>query len=289
MGNKALFAFIMISVLLLAGCATDTTTSKKKVSEPDYTGFMELKAGQWTEMVSKGVSGKVTTRTEVLEHSPSLSKIQVTTGEGAGTVIAQIWIDMQSGEASKYVVKAGGKVSCHDASGVPDDYVPSDGKQFDPDVRFTYDIYNTPTGKDVAVAKFSSASGETWVSSEVPFGIVKVMMEGETVSSLYDFGTIGARSSISDDELEGCDDGLSAFALPAQEGYDEAGSEAEADGPEPLPAEEETLADEEEEGSATVETEVKAMGTGQQQVVFACADCEAMPPAAKSACLAACE
>jgi hypothetical protein len=101
--------------------------------------------------------------------------------------------------------------------------------------------------------------------------MVKVVQDGKTVLSLNDFGTIGAKSKISESEVDGCTD-MSALASKYQQPSA------------PAPAEEEEAAADEE-----VDYTAKAIDTRTgNEVQLGCDACDSMPPAAKSACLAAC-
>ncbi|MFC1742184.1 hypothetical protein ACFL3V_06630 [Nanoarchaeota archaeon] len=283
--NKRVFSIsliILIAALLLTGCAEDIKTSKKTAkktaSSADYTGFMDLKAGQWTETVSRAAGEKITTRIEVLEQSPSLNKFQITTGPADEKIIAQVWIHPINKIATKYVVKAGGDVTCYDMEDVPDGYVPAEQGSYDIDrVKPTYDIYTTPTDKEVSVAKFKTSKGEIWLSSEVPFGLVKMMTDGDTISSLYDFGSIGAKSMISAQEIDDCRDLSGVMDTLADYTSDDDEEEADDEYEEYYETEPET-----------VKTSINTQDKADDDVTFDCGDCSGMPPAAKSACLAAC-
>jgi hypothetical protein len=152
----------------------------------------------------------------------------------------------------------------------PNDAVPSEGGAYPadkPDLK--YGTYTTPTGKTLAVAIYTTAQGESWVSSEVPFGIVKMISGGKTVMELQDYGTIGAKSLITDSEVENCQD-LSAMMKKAQAQLPTQTNDEPADAPD-------------------YSTTVKEAGTGNTVPGFSCSQCDNMPTAAKSACMAACK
>lgn len=191
---------LLLAITLSPAC--DDTTS-------GYTGFMAPAAGQWTEYVYTNgeeshlkmeyigqdtVDGKTCTGFEM-------------TVSGEEETIMQIWTEDATGQAVKYVVKMGGQVICMDVSQSP--YEPPETEtpgEYEPDLPdITYGTYTTPTGKTVNVAKFAIDGGETWVSSQVPFGMVKVVdASEETTMYLYDFGTTGAQRDISKTEMESC-------------------------------------------------------------------------------------
>ena len=190
---------LLLAITLLPAC--EETPS-------GYTGFMAPAAGQWAEYVisteeshlkmeyigQDTVDGKTCTGFEI-------------TMSGEEETIAQIWTETATGQAVKYVMKMGAQVICIDVSQNP--YEPPETETpgaYEPNLPdITYGTYTTPTGKTVNVAKFAIGGGETWVSSQVPFGMVKVVdASEETTRYLYDFGTTGAHRDISKAEMENC-------------------------------------------------------------------------------------
>ncbi|MBN1543854.1 hypothetical protein JW898_00150 [Candidatus Woesearchaeota archaeon] len=272
---------LFIALLLLSGCGSGAKPAATSANPVKYSGFMELKAGQWVETVSKHDGQTIKTRTEVIENSPSVAKFQIITEIGGEETVAQFWLDRTKGKPTKYLIKSGGDVMCLDVSQMPEGSVPSDGGSYPADRQgITHGTYSTPTGKEVTVARFTTADGEAWVSSNVPFGLVKVVQEGRTVMSLYDFGTIGAKSRIEQSDIDSCEDaGLSDIR---QDPKTEKGYEQEYD--------HEAYYESESSGQDE-DTDYEAYSydrnTGDDKN-FNCAECEGMPPMAKSACLAAC-
>jgi hypothetical protein len=271
--RKGLYIIMFIVCLLLSGCAGQIQ------KQPEYSGFLDLKAGMWSEIVSKDDGRKVTTRTEVLEHSPSATRFQVIQSVDDYVSVMQFWIDNEKGRVTRYIIKEDGEVLCTDAGLLPSGMVPSDGSRFAPKQGITLDTYTTPGGKKIDIARFTSSSGEIWVSSEVPFGIVKMVSDGETVSSLYDFGMIGAKSRLSDDDVDSCS-GATSFT-GSRTTYQEVQDEEVDTG----------TTEEEYEGyreeSDSYRTEVREAGTWDQGSI-GCSACDQMPEAARNACLAAC-
>jgi hypothetical protein len=204
--KKILFILMAIAMLLLFGCAAEKQV-EKPAEPPKYTGFMEWKAGMWTEMISIQSGEKVKQRMEIIENSPTLSQLQIITEKDGIETVSQIWIDLEERVVSKFVTKTDDEVLCLNIDSIPLAYVPADPRAYPPDdPEISYGIYTTPTDKKVVVAKFERTTGDSWVSSEVPFGIVKVEVAHKTAEELYDFGTIGAKSRISDEEIEACTD-----------------------------------------------------------------------------------
>ncbi|MBU2561337.1 MAG: hypothetical protein KKD17_03490 [Nanoarchaeota archaeon] len=269
---------VVAAMLALSGCAGGQTEAKPTAKPAKYAGFMDLKAGQWAEVVTKSGGETVKTRTEVIESSPSLAKFQIITEADGQETVAQFWLDRREGKPTKYLVKSGEEVMCLDVSQMPKGAVPSEGGAYPSDKPgITHGTYPTPTGKEVTVAKFTTSSGEIWVSSEVPFGLVKTVSNGKTVSSLYDFGTIGAKSRIDEADAEDCRDmseEVSYVAAPPEQEEEQTDYEAYY---ESEPADEDQ----------NYEASTYERGTGED-VDFNCADCEGMPAMAKNTCLAAC-
>ncbi len=192
---------LLLAITLLPACDDGTSSG--------YTGFMAPAAGQWAEYVYTNgeeshlkmeyigqdtVDGKTCTGFEM-------------TMLGEEDTIMQIWTEVATGQAVKYVVKMGDQVICMDVGLSP--YEPPETETpgtYEPNLPdITYGTYTTLTGKTVNVAKFAIDGGETWVSSQVPFGMVKVINASEeTTMYLYDFGTTGAQRDISKAEMENC-------------------------------------------------------------------------------------
>ncbi len=203
-------------------------TTTPSGAEGTYTGFMEVSEGQWVEYVmeSEGMETKQRIEnigTDIVNGVKSTG-LEMEIEAGGQTSITQMWVDSSTQELVKYAMKTQDMVMCMDVGnmeeevpalggdeGTPEDYPPDM-----PDI--SYGTYTTPTGKTVNVAKFISEEGEYWVSSEVPFGMVKVIdPDGETVMYLHDYGLSGAARSISESEIENCmefSEGMPSVSFP---------------------------------------------------------------------------
>jgi len=192
---------LLLAITLLPAC--DDTSS-------GYTGFMATAAGQWAEYVMSGNGEESHLKMEYIGQDTVDGKTCTgfeMTMSGEEEIIAQIWTETATGQAVKYVVKQEEEVICMDVSHSP--YEPPETETpgaYEPNLPdITYGTYTTPTGKTVNVAIFAIGGGETWVSSQVPFGMVKVVdASEETTMYLYDFGTTGAQRDISKAEMEDC-------------------------------------------------------------------------------------
>jgi len=203
---------------------TQTTTTAKTTAPTTtigagdagiYTGFMEAGAGQWVEyvMMADGKESRHTMKNIEADVIDGVRCIGFEMEMSAEETTMQMWVDSSTNELVKYAIKIKGEVMCMDAGPALENLPASGGEDGTPeDYRLdmpgmTFGIYTTPTGKSVRVAKFSSEEGEYWVSSEVPFGMVKTIdPSGETVMYLYDYGLSGATGTISKSEIENCRD-----------------------------------------------------------------------------------
>lgn len=120
------------------------------------------------------------------------------------STVTQIWIDKATGEVVLFLIKMGDVVMKMDITASQDTDVPGEDEPWDePGAKeLGTGPYTTPTGKTVNVTKYTLGTDEYWVSSEVPFGEVKDISDGEVYMELYDFGFSGAQRGISREEAE---------------------------------------------------------------------------------------
>jgi hypothetical protein len=285
----AVFFSALLS-LLAAGCSgKEPAAPQNEAEEPaGYSGFMELKAGMWSEMNVKSGTATSIMRTELIENSPSESRFQVTTNAGGRETVSQIWIDRNTGRPTRYAVKSGNTVSCPDASKVPKSQLPANADLYPENPSLETGMYSSE-GKKVSYVKFAKSGTETWVSSEVPFGVVKVVSAGKTIMSLHDFGIIGAKSMISEKEISGCtgaaDEDSDNLAEESREETADTSSSESRKTDSTTETAPETGSEQAEEDDKTVATSVTYKG---EESSLPCAQCKGMPAAALKACLAAC-
>ena len=209
---------LLIAITLLPGCGAGCEGGPEGGGVPSdgggapgaYTGFMSAAEGQWVDYIIAS-AGENHQRMEHIGQDTVDGKTCVgfemtMTVPQQGETIMQMWTDAATQQLVKYVMKMEGQVICVDVSQSP--YEPPETEtpgEYDPNVpNVSYGTYTTPTGKTVNVAKFAVGEGESWVSSQVPFGMVKVVDSGVEVMYLYDFGTSGAERDISKAEMESC-------------------------------------------------------------------------------------
>jgi len=191
---------LLLSITLLSAC--DDTSS-------GYTGFMQAAEGQWVEYVTSPNGEEPDLKMEYIGQDTVDGKtctgFEMTTSGEEETII-QIWTETATGQAVKYVMKMEDQVICMDVGESPELPETETPGEYDPNLTdISYGTYTTPTGKTVNVAKFAIGAGEEWVSSQVPFGMVKVVdASGKTTRYLYDFGMTGAQRDISKTEMENC-------------------------------------------------------------------------------------
>jgi len=188
-----------------------------------YTGFLKLKQGAWSEIVFIDKGGKESLQRSVYLGEKTIEGvltygIEIDSNVSDNTnAILQIWLDKKSDKAIKIVSKLKGKneVVCVDES-LMKLLVPS-FESFLPAVftpvryssinQYTYGTFTTETGKTIQIAKFIDENKtEIWISSEVPFGIVKAVdtENNKLVANLRDFGLTGAKPKISETEMANC-------------------------------------------------------------------------------------
>jgi hypothetical protein len=190
---------LLLAIILLPAC--DDTTS-------GYTGFIAPAEGQWAEYVISTNGEESHQKMEYIGQDTVDGKtctgFEMTFSEQEETIM-QMWTETATGQVVKYVVKMGDQVMCMNVGQSPEPPETETPNEYDPNLpNISYGTYTTPTGKTVNVAKFATGS-EVWVSSQVPFGMVKVIDDsGETTMYLYDFGTTGAQRDISKTEMENC-------------------------------------------------------------------------------------
>jgi hypothetical protein len=190
---------LLVAITLLPGC--DDTSG-------GYTGFMAPAAGQWAEYVYT-TGGESQLKMEYIGQDTVDGKTCTgfeMTMSGEEETIMQMWTEVATGQVVKYVMKMGDEVICMNVNESPEPPETETPGAYEPNLPdITYGTYTTPTGKTVNVAIFAIGGGGTWVSSQVPFGMVKVVNASEeTTMYLYDFGTTGAQRDISKAEMEDC-------------------------------------------------------------------------------------
>jgi hypothetical protein len=237
MNKKYKSLIIVLLVILLIALVFIIILSNKK-EEVDltyggwessiYTGFHRPQQGGWSELVIIDEEGKQNLQRSVYLGQANIEGVLAYGVETDANVlnnkgsILQVWYDENSDEIIKMVSKGKQEedVICVSKSLMElimpnfEAYLPS---VFTPDkyhsmIDYTYGTFTTETGKTIQVAKFiDEYQTEIWVSSEVPFGVVKgvFLPDNLTVVNLRDFSLSGAAPVISLSEMTNCKAGTS--------------------------------------------------------------------------------
>jgi hypothetical protein len=220
--NKKYLLFVFPALIALlafafAGCGNseDDNTLVPGGDGNVAAGFAAMKAGSWAEYTSSDGSRE---RYEFLgmdSYKGSdcylLEFDSITSGKKSTT---QIWINKSTGQGVLMVMKdVNGEVTKMELTPSTPQDIPT-GETPVNSTKVGTKKYTTPTGKtvDATIYQTQTTAGlsESWVSSQVPFGEVKSLFNGEVTSELYDYGTSGAVRDISKSEMESA----ASFGLP---------------------------------------------------------------------------
>jgi len=211
----AVFSVILMACMgfLFLGCGEEEEEEEEEELAEEYLGFPEMTGGEWAEYTSSELGGEGTIRfeyigTDTIDGRECFVTEFETEAMGQKT-ISQVWIDKEKKEITLYVVKAAGVVLKMDVSELPgsstDVAEGASGEtpgEYKPGTQTSVETYTTPTGKNVSAAVFKTGANEEWVSGDVPFGIVKIVNNGNPIMELYDFSFSGATRDISKEEAE---------------------------------------------------------------------------------------
>jgi len=220
MEKKILFlalTLITVGLIFVSGCVKKSeaqigvkpTLGEQKTT---YGGFKQLKKGDWAEWISRQDGKEI--RTKMIYAGDATIDGIAAHGVETHTIIngqesvSQVWFS-DSNKLVKYVMKSGDTVIC--IASAPGDIAQATYYKT-PDVYKPESVQNkiagtgkftTESGKQVSVFKIKQDSTEVWISSEVPFGIVKTIYNGQVIRELADFGS-NAELTISLTEVENC-------------------------------------------------------------------------------------
>ncbi|MEM1579163.1 MAG: hypothetical protein QXN34_05550 [Archaeoglobaceae archaeon] len=221
-------AYIFTAILLVALLAFCTQPSEKPVTTPSattppptpqttpatptdllsvYKGFKDMQKGEWAQWKSDNqVITYVFVGKETI-NGKTASGIEFSSEFQGRRAAIQIWIS-EDGSAVKYVAKFPEGVFCVPLTFVQTKNVPSSStpEEYTPKKisEMRYELgKHTVSGKIINVVKIFFGKNETWISGEVPFGMVKMMSEGKTILELIDFGA-GKSAEISLSEVLNC-------------------------------------------------------------------------------------
>lgn len=219
MDKKIYKNLIIIGLAIIAIAAVLFIRSRS--DEGAYTGFLKPEKGAWSELMNgaEDLQRLVYLGEKNIHNIPAYGVEIESIVSGNKSAITQVWRDKESNEIVEIVSKLKGEdeVICIDDS-LMRIFMPSfdlslpaikTPVEYSLNNKYAYDTFTTKTGKTIQVAKFIDENNmEIWLSSEVPFGIVKIIdrnsESGEIMAWLQDFGLSGAGAKISEAEMLNC-------------------------------------------------------------------------------------
>jgi len=203
--------FILMACLFV-GCGGDDDDDD--MIGPDgaeglYMGLTTMGAGSWAEYSDpSGSRYKMEYHGTDTHNGREAFVIEIEVDADGVSMISQMWIEKSTGESLLYVMQQGALLVKLDVSQTPDvaeGVSDTEGDSSDAE-KIGVETYTTPTGKSVEATVYRDNDGDTWISSEVPFGMVQSISNGEVVSALHDFGLSGAYRDISKEDAENAEE-----------------------------------------------------------------------------------
>jgi len=219
MNKKIYKSLIVVGLAIIAIVAILFIRSRD--GQGIYTGFLKPENGAWSELMNGAEDlQKLVYLGEKNIHNISAYGVEIESIiSGNKNAVTQVWRDKESNEIVKIVSKLKGKdeIICVDDA-LMKIFIPSfdlslpaikTPEEYSLNNKYTYEIFTTKVGKTIQTAKFIDENNmEIWLSSEVPFGIVKIIdrnsESGEIIAWLQDFGLSGAEAKISESEMLNC-------------------------------------------------------------------------------------
>jgi len=222
MNKKTYKSLIIIGLAIIAIIAV-LLMRDRIIENKKYSGFMKPTKGAWAEVMNGAEDSQrsIYLGEKIIHNIPAYGVEIGSIVSGNESAITQVWRDKESNEIVEIVSKLEGKneVICIDDS-LMKMFVPTFNSSL-PAIKtpeeyglgneYTSDTFTTKKGKTIQVAKFIDENNmEIWFSSEVPFGIVKIIdwssgtETGEIMAWLQDFGLSGGKPKISESEMLNC-------------------------------------------------------------------------------------
>lgn len=187
-----------------------------------YTGFLKPQKGAWSELIVIDEKGDKSLQRSIYLGESTIEGVRAygvetdpNVFDSKGSVL-QVWYEYSTDEIIKIASRAKREeVICINVPLMKtlfptlEGYLPTivtPGK-YSSINEYTYGTFTTETNKTVQVAKFiDEYETEIWLSSEVPFGVIKgvFMPTNQTVVYLRDFGLFGATPIISEAQIANC-------------------------------------------------------------------------------------
>ncbi len=217
MNKKTYTNLVIIGLAIIAIVAVLLVRSRG--NQNIYTGFLKPGEGAWSEIMNSAEnSQRIVYLGEKIVHNTRAYGIEIESIVSENeSAVTQVWRDRESNEIVEIVSKLKGKseVICVNDS-LMEILIPSFSsllpaiktpEKYSLNNEYTYGTFTTNTGKTIQIAKLMDENDiEIWISSEVPFGIVKIVNNttGEITAYLQDFGLTGGKAKISETEMLNC-------------------------------------------------------------------------------------
>lgn len=221
--NKKIYKNLIIIGLAIIAIILILLIRNRIMENKTYNGFLTPTEGAWSELMNGAEDSQRSVYlgermvNNILAYGVEMELIV----SKDKNVVAQVWRDKKSDEIVEIVTKLKGEneILCIDDSLIRtliptfDSSLPviKTPEEYGLDNKYTYDTFTTKTGKTVKAAKFIDENNmEIWLSSEVPFGIVKIIdwssvtKTGEIMAWLQDFDLTGGEQKISETEMANC-------------------------------------------------------------------------------------
>ena len=223
------FIIITLAVILLVALVL-IFSNRKKVDltyggweTGIYTGFLKPQKGAWSELVIIDGEGNESLQRSIYLGEKTIEGVRAygvetdpNVFDNRGSVL-QVWYEYSTDEIIKIANRAknGKEVTCINASLLETlfptlkAYLPTivTPDKYSSMNEYTYGTFTTETNKTIQVAKFiDTYETEIWLSSEVPFGVIKGVFvpTNKTVVYLRDFDFFGAVPIISETQITNC-------------------------------------------------------------------------------------
>ncbi len=219
--NKKTYKNLIIIGLAIIAIIVVLLMRSRIMEDKKYNGFLNPAKGAWSEVMNGAEDSQRSIYlgerviNNILAYGVEIGSII----DGNESAVTQVWRDKDSNEIVKVASKLEGKneVICIDDS-LMEIFIPTFNsslpaiktpEEYGLNNEYTSDTFTTKKGKIIQVAKFIDENNmEIWLSSEVPFGIVKIIdrnsESGEIMAWLQDFGLSGGKSKISENEMLNC-------------------------------------------------------------------------------------
>jgi len=197
----------------------DTSGTQNSGLPDDYWISDTMEPGAWVEYRIYMFSGTRKDRLEYIDtdtyegHECYVVEYDEDTTLDGGT--EQIWVDKATGEVVLMALDEDGEVFVMEYGLIPDPIISMLSVLAHGQETGT-NLYATPTGKTTDATIYDSKGDETWVSDDIPFRLVKSLVDDQVDVALYNYGDSGAERNITKADIE--DNIFDGFEVPVQGG-----------------------------------------------------------------------